>query len=180
MTDIPVFRYHEDPLRSGSVIKSDVICECCGEGRGYVYTGPVYSEVELSDSLCPWCIADGSAHARFDATFVDSEGIDDSANDAQRVLITQRTPGFASWQSEQWLSCCDEPAAFVGVAGAEDIRQRYPQLEGPLLSHIIYEHGISGGAANQLLAALRRDQSPTAFVFRCLQCATLLGYIDRT
>ena len=50
------------------------MCVCCGERRGYIYAGPVYSERELSDSLCPWCIADGSAHSRFGAEFTDAAG----------------------------------------------------------------------------------------------------------
>jgi hypothetical protein len=31
----------------------------------------VYAEAELDDQLCPWCIADGRAAAKFDAQFTD-------------------------------------------------------------------------------------------------------------
>lgn len=180
MADLPVFRYHPDPVASGSVAHSSAVCACCGEARGYLYTGPVYSEMELDDALCPWCIADGSAHARFDATFVDSEAFDESATDAQIVLITQRTPGFAAWQSERWLSCCEEPAAFVGPLGYAEIQANYLRLEGSLMSNIVYELGVSGGAATRLMQSLKRDASPTAFAFRCVHCETLLGYVDQT
>jgi uncharacterized protein CbrC (UPF0167 family) len=70
---LPVFRYHPDPLKSGSIVPSDAECRCCGKRRGYIYTGPVYAEADLDEALCPWCIADGSAHRTFDAGFVDRE-----------------------------------------------------------------------------------------------------------
>jgi len=60
--DLPVFRYHPDPIASGSVVASAAECVCCGEARGFIYTGPAYCEAELEEALCPWCIADGSAH----------------------------------------------------------------------------------------------------------------------
>jgi hypothetical protein len=42
----------------------------------------IYAEETLQDCLCPWCIADGSAHDRFDATFVDSEAFPDGTPQA--------------------------------------------------------------------------------------------------
>ncbi|MCU9953286.1 CbrC family protein [Burkholderia pyrrocinia] len=32
---LPAFRYHPDPLATGSVIRSDARCMCCGDARGY-------------------------------------------------------------------------------------------------------------------------------------------------
>lgn len=43
---------------------------------------------------------------------------------------------------------------------------------------IVHEFGISGGAARQFLESLRRDQSPTVFVFKCLHCDTQPFYVD--
>ena len=73
MTDeaLPHFRYHPDPIRTGVVEASSGVCACCGQARGFVYTGPVYGEEELDDRLCPWCIADGSAAANLGASFAD-------------------------------------------------------------------------------------------------------------
>jgi uncharacterized protein CbrC (UPF0167 family) len=75
--DLPEFKYHRHPIQSGSVEESSKPCQCCGKARGYIYSGPVYSENELDDSICPWCIADGKAHAEFDATFVDEVALPD-------------------------------------------------------------------------------------------------------
>jgi uncharacterized protein CbrC (UPF0167 family) len=179
---LPLFRYHPDPLASGSIVASSAVCRCCDTSRGAVYVGPVYADVEpddlLEDALCPWCIADGRAHARYDATFVDSEAFYEEVSDAVRAEICERTPGFNAWQSERWPSCCDEPAAFVGPAGIAQVRQQFPRLEGALMSHIVYECGISGGAATRLLEQLDRDRSPTAFTFRCLHCEGMPVYVD--
>src|SRR5262245_24485003 len=107
-SSLPSFRYHPDPLGSGSIIASDHACLCCGRARGYVYRGPVYAETALDDRLCPWCIADGSAHRRFDAVFTDAEGIADGAPASAIKEVEQRTPGYAAWQSEQWPVCCGD------------------------------------------------------------------------
>lgn len=175
---LPVFRYHPNPIDSGSVEASPEKCVCCKQARGYIYTGPVYAEDDLDGRLCPWCIADGSAYAKYDATFVDSEAFADDAPETAITTIVERTPGFNAWQGEQWPSCCDEPAAFLAPVGYDEIRTRYPRLEGPLMMYIVHELEISGGAAKRMLESLKRDHSPTAFVFKCLHCDNMPVYID--
>jgi len=178
VVNLPTFRFHPDPIRSGSIIESKAKCRCCKKARGWIYTGPVYAEEELNDALCPWCIADGSAHEKFDATFVDSEAFGENTSDAVLTEITERTPGFNAWQSERWPACCGEAAAFVTPAGIREIREQFPKLEGTLMTFIVQEMGISGGAARQTLESLRSDQSPTAFIFKCLHCDAHPVYVD--
>ena len=178
-TLLPNFRYHPDPLGSGSVVVSPAKCRCCSKARGFIYTGPVYAEAELEDALCPWCIADGSAHARFDARFVDSEAFDAGASEKAIEEIMTRTPGFSTWTSERWPSCDGEPAAFVGPFGIEEIRGHYRDLEGTLMSYVVHDLGISGGAARRVLESLQRDGNPTAFVFCSLVSSSLLAYVDQ-
>ncbi|EGC99676.1 hypothetical protein B1M_35401 [Burkholderia sp. TJI49] len=36
---LPGFRYHPDPLSTGSVMRSHARCVCCGDARGHVYAG---------------------------------------------------------------------------------------------------------------------------------------------
>ncbi len=180
MSDVwPPFRYHPDPLASGSVAASDTTCACCNRSRGFVYVGPVFSETDnLEEHLCPWCIADGKAHQKFDATFVDSEALDAALPASVAQLLVEQTPGFHSWQSGRWPSCCGDATAFVGPFGIEDLRHTRRELEGLVLSHIIYDMGISGGAATRLLNALQRDQSPTGYLFQCLACQTPHIHVD--
>ena len=176
---LPTFRHHPDPIRSGSVVSAATTCPACNRARGYVYAGPVFSETDdLEDALCPWCIADGTAHRKFDATFFDSEAVDDAVPTATVATITECTPGFHTWQSGRWPACCNDAAAFLMPFGITELRAQYRELEGFVLSHIIYELGISGGAATRMLEALHRDQSPTGYLFQCPTCDTYHVHID--
>ena len=73
VSDLPTFRYHLDPVATGSIRADRITCTSCGEERSHRYTLPVYGENEVGD-LCPWCIADGSAAERFEVTFNDAVG----------------------------------------------------------------------------------------------------------
>lgn len=111
-------------------MKSGAECAACGLVRGYIYTGAVYSTEELDDRICPWCIADGSAHLKFDAEFTDSEGVGDyvlpkTLDESIVGEVAFRTPGFAGWQQERWLSCCGDAAAFLGHVGHSEIMSKW-------------------------------------------------------
>jgi uncharacterized protein CbrC (UPF0167 family) len=177
--NLPEFRYHPDSIRSGSVEPLDATCRCCRKARGFIYTGPVYAEKDLSGALCPWCIADGSAHEKFDATFVDSEAFPDDVPESAIEEITERTPGYSAWQGEQWPACCGDAARFLRPTGLAQIRAEQRELEGLLMGHIVHEMGISGGAATRLLASLDRDKGPTAYIFECRTCGTPKFHIDQ-
>src|SRR5690348_11863238 len=76
--DLPAFRYHPDPIASGSVVESEQRCDCCHARRGFIYQSSVYNPRPIGDpkpALCPWCIADGSAHNKFDARFNDTDNL---------------------------------------------------------------------------------------------------------
>ena len=176
--DLPVFRYHPDPVASGSIVASDAQCACCGKRRGFIYTGPAYCEEGLEDALCPWCIADGTAHEKFDAEFANSAEFPDDVPSDVVEEITHRTPGFNSWQEGKWLGCCGDAAAFLEPAGYAEIRARYPQLEGALMMYIVHELEISGAAATRFLQGLHRDQGAAAYIFSCRHCDAKPAYID--
>src|SRR5687768_7235725 len=97
---LPSFRYHPDPLTSGSVVLSAEACRCCKEPRGHIYAGPTYAEDDLENALCPWCIADGSAHRKFDVLFIDTEAFAAGTPEAAVTEISERTPGYTAWQIE--------------------------------------------------------------------------------
>lgn len=170
--DLPSFRYHADPVRSGSVIASEKKCVCCNEARGYIYTASVYSRKELGESLCPWCIADGSAHKKFKARLYDTEAMAEEIPDAAAKEIEERTPGFSSWQSPTWPACCGDAATFLEPVGIKEIQHDYREdnVEMVVLNHIIYNLGMSGGAATRLLNSLNRDGGPTAYLWKCAKC----------
>lgn len=179
MTALPTFRYHPDPVGTGSIVASDQVCSCCVEKRGYIYIGPVYSEQDVEDELCPWCIADGSAAEEYEATFVDPDGIGnygewDEVDEEVIEEISQRTPGFSGWQQERWWTHCGGAAAFLGLAGRAELAGKWAQA----IPAVREDSRQSGKDWDAYLAALDRDKGPTAYVFKCLECGELGGYSD--
>lgn len=176
---LPDFRYHPDPVGTGSVVAAEVACAGCEQRRPYTYTGPVYAEEELAAALCPWCIADGTAASRFDAQFTDvSWAVPDDVPETATDEVLHRTPGFSGWQQERWLHHCGDAAAFLGAVGAAEVADLPDALEA-----LRNEHSAGGWPADQIdsyLAALATDGPPTAYLFRCLACGVHLAYSDFT
>ena len=178
--DLPRFTYHPDPVATGSVVAADTPCVCCGQARGYVYTGPVYAEDEYAQQICPWCIADGSAHERLGVTFSDEEGVGggsewDEVGEDIIDEIAQRTPGFNGWQQEQWWTHCGDAAQFIGRAGRAELEAHGKDA----VVAIQDSTGLDDGPQWQhFLAALDKDGSPTAYLFRCRHCGVVGGYQD--
>lgn len=141
-----------------------------------------YATEELQDGLCPWCIADGSAAERFDATFNhlhDGPPPTDplrSAPDHALDEIARRTPGFSAWQQEHWMFCCGDGAAFLGAVGWDDLIA-HPEAITALRQQVAgWGFDVEDVAA--FVGSLDVDGSSTAYLFRCLRCGTHLAYAD--
>ncbi|RLV04556.1 hypothetical protein CTZ27_11615 [Streptomyces griseocarneus] len=106
--DLPSFRYHPDPVASGSIRESTETCACCERSAGWIYTATFCTAQDVDARFCPWCIADGSAAERFEGEFTDLYGLDGvGAEILERVA--RRTPGIHAWQDPHWLVHCNEP-----------------------------------------------------------------------
>jgi hypothetical protein len=176
--ELPAFHYHPDPIASGSIEPSTATCACCQQARGFVYTASAYGEDEHVADICPWCIADGSAHRKLKVTFVDAHPLSGKVSHKIIDEVTCQTPGFATWQSEEWPVCCDDACAFLTPIGITEIRRDHYEWEGFLMGHIVHQMQISGGAARQLMESLNKDQGPTAYAFLCLHCNRHHFFID--
>ena len=128
--DFPQFTHHPDPIATGAVAASDVTCACCEKKRAFAYTrSPYCVAVDLDGAICPWCIADGSAAKKYDATFV--QGIEHVSTGRHNLLlrvkqasineVLTRTPGYVSWQGETWLSHCADAMEYHGDLTSEDL-----------------------------------------------------------
>jgi uncharacterized protein len=174
---LPVFRFHPDPVQSGSIERSAAACRACGRARGWIYVAGCYAEAELDRALCPWCIADGTAHAKFDATFHDLVLPADADPEVIRE-IAERTPGFANFNPFDWPACCGAPMAYREPAGIAEVRARYPALEAGLMESIVHDLRLAGDRARRFLESLQRDFDPCVHVFSCPACRALRGAID--
>jgi hypothetical protein len=178
--ELPNFKYHPDPVLTGHFVKSDAKCTCCGKARGFIYTGPVYALEEYDECICPWCIADGSAHEKLGASFTDEVGIGggglwDEVADEVVQEVAHRTPGFHGWQQEQWWTHCGEAAAFIGRAGCKELKS----LGSQATAAIRKSAGFSDGPEwHRFFLTLEKDGSPTAYIFRCTKCGQFGGYQD--
>ncbi|MBZ5606979.1 MAG: CbrC family protein [Acidobacteriia bacterium] len=181
MEPLPTFKYHPDPVATGSIQQSESPCLGCNRIRGYIYVGPAYSEKfhYLSGSLCPWCIAEGSAAKRFGATFTDT-GLMEDVSEAVLEEVGTRTPGFESWQQEQWLTCCEDAAAFLGLAGAAELKSRFTEAIPAVKRCLEDDYDLAGAELEEFFDGLSKDGQPTAYIFRCLHCNRYLAYVDQT
>jgi len=172
--DFPKFRYHPDPVGTGTVEKSDETCIRCVEARGYVYVGSAFSE-EPEDAeeavepepLCPWCIADGSAAAEYACEFTDAAPLADAElKPAIIEEVIKRTPGYISWQENEWRTCCDDACAYMGDASREEVQG----LEGEELEELLEELDWEGDEWAAFVAQYEPGGALSVHKFQCLHC----------
>ena len=68
------------------------------------------------------------------------------------------------------MAHCEDAAMFLGPVGAVELASLPQQATDAL---------IAGLGSGQFVADLDRDVSPTGYLFRCRQCFSYLGYVDR-
>ncbi|MCW7460446.1 CbrC family protein [Leptospira bandrabouensis] len=177
--NIPKFKYHPDPIKTGSIVPSDEICICCGQKSGYLYFGPVYTEADIEEQICPNCISNGLAHSKYKAEFTDIAAVGDyghwdDVSESIKEEISYRTPSFMGWQQERWWTHCNDAGIFLGRAGFEEIKEYGNQL----IEELKNECDINDVDWEEYFKALSIDDSPTAYVFQCIHCKKLGGYSD--
>ncbi|MCM0001260.1 MAG: CbrC family protein [Erythrobacter sp.] len=169
---MPAFTYFTPAALDAVVKASDEVCDCCGQRRGHLYTGPFYTtarEVEL----CPHCIADGSAAAKYQGSFndiivtFDGQVIDAEAARAPQSVIDEllhRTPGYQSWQGNRWAFHCGDGGIFQGDATDEAISNASNEAK----DH--FDHINGRPSFDELFGADPRHR-PSTYHFKCRQCA---------
>ncbi len=176
LKSLPHFRYHPDPFKTG-VFKDDasVVCECCKQETDVYYCGHVYSESD-AEYLCPHCIANGKAAAKFDATFIqDADELPSGAANAQAKTdeLFKRTPGYFCWQGEQWLTCCDDYCEFLGDVGTKELQ------EMGIAEGVFAEYALRGKfAVEDVQGYLVVGGDMAGYLFRCLHCGKYKIYVD--
>ena len=172
--DLPFFRYHPDPLATGSIQQSDSVCECCGLARGFVNTCNFYSTSE-EQIFCPWCISTGLAAKKFDGIFCDDYSLINAGLPTSIIEeVTQRTPGFNSWQSEAWLTCCGDACEFYGDAPVDEVKN----LSDPQLVQMQKITALSIDRLRTMAANYIPASSPAFYKWKCRVCGNLKYFVD--
>jgi uncharacterized protein CbrC (UPF0167 family) len=135
-----------------------------------VYVGPVFAADDMIDGpFCPWCIADGTAVARFGGTFNELEP---GAAEEARTEVEERTPGFSTWQDWDWPVHCGDGMQYLGTPAAGELRS-YPDAFEALVAEIReLRWAREGDAAEEFADTLGPDRGAVAYLFRCLGCGT--------
>lgn len=176
--DLPNFRYHLDPLKTESIIQSDQTCECCGQQRGYAVAGGIYC-IQTVETICPWCVADGSACKKFDGDCVASiDSQDNQISDEVRDEVLKRTPAFIGYQEEFWLCHCNDACQYQGFATQEDLAEITPQdLQEFVSKNWFFDHLVENWSEYCEEYYFDRND-PLFHKFACLHCQKKLYYAD--
>ncbi|MBE2314969.1 CbrC family protein [Solirubrobacter sp. CPCC 204708] len=167
---LPEFRFYPDPVSDGTLERATAVCGACERARGWIATSLLYAaDVPEDARFCPWCIADGSAAARFNE-------IEAGAAPALAAIVERRTPGFVTWQDWAWVVHCGEPAVYLGQPRAGEFRQ-YPDACDDLRAQTSV-HDWPPGQVEELIDALDPEASVTGYLFRCDVCGAHLARWD--
>ena len=171
---IPNFKYHPDPIATGAFIKGEpCTCECCGKETEIKYESPFYS-VEKVKCLCPQCIADGSAAAKFDGEFQDAYNADEVTDPEKLDELIHRTPGYHGWQQEYWVAHCDDYCAFLGYVGWDELVEMGIDKE----IEETHKDGVSGWPLEEVKEYMSNGGSMQGYLFKCLVCGKYVLHVD--
>jgi len=173
---LPNFKYHPNYLENEAFKKAEegeeVTCMCCGKHPEYYYAAAMYAQEDV-DCLCPNCIADGSAAAKFDGTFVaDAEPIENGAEKTEELF--KRTPGYMQWQGEYWLACCNDYCAFIGDVGIKELEELGIAQE--VLDD--YARQEDGFDIEDVRKRLYKVGDMAGYLFKCLHCGKYRIWVD--
>ena len=168
---LPHFPYHPDPLATGSLVEGEAkACPSCGKESNIYYDLMPYC-IDNIENLCPFCIANGLAAKKFDAEFVqDTEGQGELDPEKDQLLFCQ-TPGYSSWQGENWLSCCQDYCAYLGTVGTRE-------LKAMGIAEQVLEDYEERGEYQDIEEHLVKDGSLCGYLFRCLHCQKYQIWVD--
>ncbi|MCR9504342.1 CbrC family protein, partial [Vibrio alginolyticus] len=149
-------------------------CECCGVSRGYRATSTIYSEHDI-ETICPWCISDGSAAKKFDGEFADPHPLMKARLDKSVVKeVCERTPSYISWQQEVWLSHCGDACEFHGDAEKSDLLQ----VKDAELEVLLNDQLIGINEWHQIVTYYEKGGNPAIYKFKCRSCGIFTYSLD--
>lgn len=169
-TPLPTFKYMPNPMQA-NIFKTGeiVVCDCCQQEVDIYYTGGIYA-IEEVQYLCPSCIHSGLAAEKFDGEFQQDLLNPELVNNADYTTeVLHRTPGYSSWQGNNWLAHCTDYCAFIGHVGWDEL------VAMGITEELIHYDDYSN---EELAASLRNNGSHQGYLFQCLECQQYVLYSD--
>ena len=160
---LPHFIYHPDPLSTGAFVEGEAkLCPSCGKESTIYYNLMPYC-IDNIKNLCPFCIANGLAAKKFDAEFVQDAEWQGELDSEKNQLLYCQTPGYSSWQGENWLSCCQDYCAYLGTVGTRELKAM------GIAEQVLADYE-ERGEYQDIEEYLVKDGSLCGYLFRCLHC----------
>jgi uncharacterized protein CbrC (UPF0167 family) len=88
--------------------------------------------------------------------------------------VSKRTPGYESWQQEEWLSHCGDACAFHGDASREDLERISPEIRDQFFK----KFHLNERRWRNLKERYRPGGDPAIYKFVCLHCDRVLLGMD--
>ena len=172
--NLPIFKYHPNCYDSNVFEKvkteTNTTCQCCGEPTDIFYN-TMYCR-ETVNCLCPMCVSSGAAAKKYSGKFVqDAENIDDCADKTDELF--HRTPGYVSWQGENWLAHCNDYCAYIGDVGAKELEEMGIAEEVFADYAQMNQYDIS-----DVRSYLVKTGSLAGYLFQCLHCEKYRLWVD--
>ena len=168
---LPHFIYHPDPLATGAFVEREAkVCPSCGKESNVYYALIPYC-IDNIKNLCPFCIANGLAAEKFDAEFVQDAEWSGQTNPEKDKLLFCQTPGYSSWQGENWLSCCQDYCAYLGTVGTRELKAM------GIAEQVLADYE-ERGEYQDIEEYLVKDGSLCGYLFRCLHCQKYQIWVD--
>ncbi|GIN88073.1 hypothetical protein J6TS2_44590 [Heyndrickxia sporothermodurans] len=166
---MPKFKYVADEALNELFQFETAICDCCEKEVAATAIAGIYA-IEDVDAICPDCIVSGKAAQKFNGEFQDYLINDENViNREWTKEVLERTPGYVSWQGNNWLAHCQDYAQFIGYVGWEELVELGIENDFENFTDLPKEN---------LQQYLVNDGHIQGYLFRCLQCQTYLLYAD--
>ncbi len=164
---LPDFIYHPNVYKCGVVEFGKGVCDCCGkEVNAYIQS--MYTTEDVN-CICMDCVASGAAADKFDGEFIqDADPVED---EEIREKLFRKTPGYISWQGENWVACCNDYCEYLGTVGTKELE------EMGIADDLFAEDGSFDGWTDAR-KYLVKDGSLCGYLFRCLHCGKYHLRID--
>jgi uncharacterized protein CbrC (UPF0167 family) len=166
-----------------------VECKSCGEQNGLDTVedmvkpcrscgAPVQLLLDPDEeaAVCYQCLRAGKAAIVKDTVLgmVDwDEANEGTAAPKELLFELVRTPGYTTWQGEQWQFCCNRPMVYAGIWDQEDFEEHAPDGNGKAFFIDIVDE-----ADDELWEDGQMDAAITVYVFRCPNCGNYKAHWD--
>ena len=174
---LPSFTYFQDPVGNGCIVQKQDTCPCCSEQRSHMYVGPIYTTADV-EMACPWCIADGTAAAKWSARFNDVDNAPPGVSKQTVLEIETRTPGYSSWQGNIWLFSQTDAMVFLGEVHGGELLQEGNAEKVEACLKALRDWNLDW-PAEDLKRVLPGDQ-PAIYLFQDRTTAAFDAYADMT